>query len=171
MYIFAVGYTTGLLLYLLIQFDLDYKKRNKHDWHYTTWLIALPAVIGVSQQFHPKQFILRLFHGYMLFMLMLAWQRIFYHGVRFLKYPNQFHQKSTTTEIIEYEFRLAGSVEVFEMISFDERVIFFYFKFFIETLLNNKHFSISILFFFFSTKNHKLIHFLFAQVLTIVWIT
>lgn len=106
----------------MIQFDLEYKQRNRRDWHYTTWLIVLPTVVGLSQRYQPKHFVLRLFYGYMLLVFMLAWLRSFLYGLRFVKYPNQFHQLSTIAEIVDYEFRLAGSADVLDLISFDERV-------------------------------------------------
>lgn len=49
-FIFVYGYGSGFILYLLIQFDKNYAERNNRCWHYTTWLIALPAAIGFSQR-------------------------------------------------------------------------------------------------------------------------
>ncbi|XP_031639772.1 uncharacterized protein LOC116351775 [Contarinia nasturtii] len=121
--IFGIGYVTGLILYIFIQFDLKYEKRNQLDWHYTTWLIALPAVIGVNQRFYPKYLPLRIFYGFILIMSLFHWNIVFHYGVRFIREPIQRHQISTVTEIIDEDFRLAGSAEVSNLIAFDDRSI------------------------------------------------
>lgn len=120
--IFGIGYTTGFLLYLMIQFDSEYKHRNQRDWHYTTWLIALPAVIGVNPRFHPKSSFLRIFYCFTLIMSMFEWQIYLFLGVKFFKVHVRKHQISTTAEIIDWEYRLLGTDEVFGLISFDDRV-------------------------------------------------
>lgn len=120
--IFGVGYTCGFLFYIMIQFDLKYEKRNQRDWHYTTWLISLPSVIGVNQRFQPKSHSLRFFYGFYLVVAMFAWQNIFLLVIPFIKKPIYRPQISTIHEIIKDEFRLAGSTEVHSLISFDERV-------------------------------------------------
>lgn len=121
-YIFGVGYVTGFVLYIFVQFDLKYKHRNQRDWHYTTWLIALPAVIAINQRFQPKCYSLRLFYGFILLLAMPAWQIFFFFGIRFIKVPFPRPQISSIAEIIEDEFRLVGSPEVQRLISFDDRV-------------------------------------------------
>lgn len=120
--IFGVGYGSGLLLYIMIQFDLEYEHRNHRDWHYTTWLIALPAVIGVNQRFHPKHSAIRLYYGLMLLVMMVVWQSLFWYGFPFFQDPTQFAQTATVDEIVEDEFRLVGSTEVLSLISHDSRV-------------------------------------------------
>lgn len=120
--IFGIGYTTGWILYIMIQFDLKYEKRNQRDWHYTILLIALPTVIGISQRFHPKSGSLRVFYCFMLITSIAIWQIVLFLGVKFLKVPVQKHQLSTTAEIIDWTYRLTGSPEVLSLISFDERV-------------------------------------------------
>lgn len=120
--IFGIGYVSGLLLYMLIQFDLKYKHHNQRDWHYTTLLIALPAVIGLSPRYHPTYGPLRIFYAFLLLMNIFVWQIIIFFGVRFTKWPAQRHQISTIAEIIDGEFRLAGSTQVLALISYDERV-------------------------------------------------
>lgn len=120
--IFGVGYSVGFVLYIMVQFDSNYEKRNQRDWHYTTWLVALPAVIGFSQRFHPKYGPLRIFYGFILIMMIFIWQIALYLGVRFIKVPVQRPQVSTRAEIIDWEYHLAGVPEVLGLISFDNRV-------------------------------------------------
>lgn len=128
MYIFGVGYGIGFVIYLMIQFDLEYTNRNSRCWHYCTWLIALPLVIGVNQRFHPKYIPLRIFYALSLFIMMLAWQRIFFKGLDFMMYPYRKTQLSTVSEIIEGNFRLAGSPEVLSWAMVDDRVRSFEFS-------------------------------------------
>lgn len=123
--IFGVGYSTGLVLYIMVQFDLKYEKRNQRDWHYTTWLVALPAVIGFSQRFYPKSGQLRLFYGFILIMMIFTWQIVLYLGLQFLKVPVQRLQVSKIAEIIDWEYHLSGSAEMLHLISFDQRVCFY----------------------------------------------
>lgn len=126
--IFGVGYGSGLLLYVMIQFDFKYKHRNNRDWHYTTWLVALPAVIGVSQRFYPKHDAIRLYYGLLLIMMVFAWQIFMWRGLRFIYEPTKFYQPNTVKDIIDFDFRLVGSANVLSMLSMDKRVIgiFFY---------------------------------------------
>ncbi|XP_055309007.1 uncharacterized protein LOC129572917 [Sitodiplosis mosellana] len=119
--IFGIGYVSGLLIYIMIQFDFKYENRNQRDWHYTTWLVALPAVIGLNQRFHPKSMSIRIFYGFILIMMIFLWQIVFYFGIRFVKVPIQRQQVSTTAELIDSEYRLAGSHELIDLIKFDER--------------------------------------------------
>ena len=120
--IFGIGYTAGFVLYLMVQFDLKYENRNQRDWHYTTLLIALPTVIGISPRFHPKSTSLRIFYCFFLLACVAVWQILLFLGLKFIKIPVLKHQVSTTAEIIDWEYRLAGSTEVLGLTSFDDRV-------------------------------------------------
>lgn len=120
--IFGVGYVCGTVMYFMVQFDMKYKHRNKRDYHYMTWFVAMPALIGMNQHFQPKSITLRLFYGYVLIIMVFAWQTFFLLGFEYFKEPIQRAQKSTIDEIVDYDFRLAGSAEVLQIISFDERV-------------------------------------------------
>lgn len=121
--IFGVGYVSGLIIYVMIQFDLEYENRNQRDWHYTTWLVALPAVIGINQRFHPKSVSLRLFYVFLLVMNIFIWQVVLIIGLKFLKMSIPRPQISTIAEIIDGDFHLAGTNDVLQLISHDERVI------------------------------------------------
>lgn len=140
--IFGVGYISGFVIYIMIQFDVNYKNRNQRDWHYTTWLVALPAVIAVNQRFRPTYWPLRMFYWLLLITMVVLWQIILFHCVRFIKIPIQRPQVSSMHEINEDEFRLVGSNEVLQLISFDERVRFIpnLFEFF--RLINYSSFSV-----------------------------
>lgn len=120
--IFGVGYVGGFLLYIGIQFDMEYKRRNQHDWHYTTILIMLPAVIGVNLRYQPGFFTLKI----ILFVISMAcivhWQIFLFKLVRFIKIPIRHAQIATIDEIVTMDFRLAGSEDVLSLISFDQRV-------------------------------------------------
>lgn len=126
--IFGVGYISGTVIYIMIQFDLKYKHRNQRDWHYTTWLVALPAVIAINQRFRPVYGPLRWFYALLLITMFFLWQIVFFFGIRFIKYPIQRPQISTVQEIIDEEFRLSGSNEVLQLLSSDRKVAFKIFK-------------------------------------------
>lgn len=122
--IFGVGYVSGFLLYFGIPFDLEYDRRNQHDWHYTTLLIMLPLVIGVNQRYQPKFFALRLIYFVISLACIAHWQIFLFKLVRFVKIPIRHPQIATIDEIVERGFRLAGSEDVLSLISFDQRVCF-----------------------------------------------
>lgn len=121
--IFGVGHTTALIFYVMVQFDSKYKHRNNRDWPYMLFLVSLPAGIGINQRFHPKSVIFRIFYGFVLIMSMFIWQICFLYGARFFKIPVQRTQISTIAEIIKQDYRLAGSSDALQFISFDEQVI------------------------------------------------
>lgn len=120
--IFGVGYVSAIIIYIMIQFDLEYEHRNKRDFHYITAFVALPALVGSNQRFEPKNIPLRLFYGYVLLVMSFAWQTFFFLGWHHFKYPGRFPQTSTVTKIAGSGYRLAGSMEALSLISFDTRV-------------------------------------------------
>lgn len=122
--VFGVGYFTGLLLYVIIQLDVKYVYRNQRDWHYTTLLIMLPAVIGVNQRYQPQRIVFKLLFFVIIMACVVHWQLFFYALVRSLQMPKHRPQISTIDELIEHEFRLCGSTEVRSLITFDQKVLF-----------------------------------------------
>lgn len=121
--VFGFGYVTGYILYIFIQFDEKFKYRNFRDWHYTTWLISLPAVIGVNQTFKPLYGPLRIFYGFMLLIGVILSLFLLTFGMARAKNLVPMYQVSTVAEILDNEYRLFGSRECLEMIKYDERVI------------------------------------------------
>lgn len=121
--IFGVGYFSMLVIYIMIQFDLKYNHRNSRDIHYLTLSVVLTALIGTNQRFHPKWFPLRLFYGYLLLVMVFAWQTFFLLGWPHFKNPGHYAQITTVNEIIADGYRLAGSIEVHSMILHDQKVI------------------------------------------------
>lgn len=114
----------GFFTYLLPNFDLTYKYRNKLDFWHATLLIMLPTAIGLNARYYPKNFYMHLFYFGGMTLMTLMWPVIFYVAVRFVKVPIQRTQITTRAEIIENKFRLSGTAEVFELISHDKRVRF-----------------------------------------------
>lgn len=121
--IFGIGYLSGFIIYLMIQFDLKYKHRNRRDWHYAQWLIAVPAVLTMNQRFQPFYAPLRMYYVLLLIFSVFLWQIVFFHAVRFYKFPVQREQIKTVNEIVDDGFRLAGSADVLHLITFDPQVI------------------------------------------------
>lgn len=121
-FIFGVGYGFGLLVFILVQFDLKYKQGNLRDWHYTTFLVALPTVIGLNQRFLPTSTSLRYLYAYVAICCVLVLPVIFKQLLEQLKIPMQRYQISTIEEMCDYDFRLAGSAEVKALLPHDNRV-------------------------------------------------
>lgn len=129
--LFAVGYTSGTFLYILIQFDTKDKHRNKRDWHYTCMLIVFPSALGMNQNYNPYHQMIRYFHVQFSALLLLLWPVLFLNILKFIKEPVQHWQITTVAELVDNKFRLSGSSEVQSLITFDERVFYFFI-----TLLN-----------------------------------
>lgn len=101
---------TGLL-YLLIQFDHEYERKNLLDINYALFLIVVPTHIGQYPRFFPKKRYIRFFFAFILLI-----PQIFHamHGAfiyRYMKVDFFYHQVSTVDEILNNEFRLTGSYE------------------------------------------------------------
>lgn len=122
--VFSIGYLAGIIIYIMIQFDLEYKQRNQRDFHYAIWLIILPGIVGISQRFRPTFGPLRMFYGFILIMMIFIWQVIFFKGIRFIKIPVQRPQIATSEQLAEHAFALSGSNDVIDLITFDGKVLF-----------------------------------------------
>lgn len=120
--ILACGYAYGILVYILIQFDTQYKERNIRDWHYTTLLVALPSVIGIGQRYRPISWNIRIFYGAILIAMVLAVQVAVVYWYTFLQIQAPMHQISTVDEIVANDFVLKGSMAVKNAIDFDKKV-------------------------------------------------
>lgn len=121
--IFGYGYTSGIVLYLLIQFDVKYDHRNSRDWHFTTWLVALPACIGMSPNFRPVNGTTRIFFALMLMSAFFFFQIIFTRWYEiFNNNQKAWRQISSFKEVIEKDFHLAGSQEAFNILHQNKKV-------------------------------------------------
>lgn len=120
--IFGVGGLTACVIYLMLPFDFEYKHRNHRDWTYITFQVVLAALIGINQRFNPKYIPLRVFYGFVIIIMVFAWNTFFLLGFQYFTIPAQRWQVSTVKEISENNFELTGSAEVLALISFDERV-------------------------------------------------
>lgn len=117
------GYASATVMYILIQFDLEYNKRNHRDFHYMCWIVTFPTMIGMTQRFHPKHSILRIYYCLVALTLSFAWQKMFFHAFPFFTIPSRYAQISTVDQIVSDQFRLAGnSMETLKFISMDKRV-------------------------------------------------
>lgn len=121
--VFGYGYISGSLLYLLIQFDLNYEQRNNCNWHYMIFMVALSAGLGVSPSFRPKDGVVRIIYGLMLITAFLFFQIAFSNMYNFIYRQISWRQISTFEEIIESDFRLVGSREAFNVLNQSKKVM------------------------------------------------
>lgn len=119
---FATFYFIGFIVYIYIQFDLEYEQRNQHDFNYVMLSIILPTVFGSNNRFHPKLSSIRIYYVFTLLITFILWQVVFLLGIEFMKTPIQQPQISSVNDIVSKNFRLSGSTEVFGLIASDERV-------------------------------------------------
>lgn len=117
----GLGYVNGLILYFLVSFDSKRENRNL-DLHYTTYLISLPAWIGFSQRFHPKNWSLKVYYYttvlFGMFFFAIALNLLIKYGTqRILSY--QVHQ---IVELIDMRYKLSGTANVLQHIRKQETV-------------------------------------------------
>lgn len=120
--IFGYGYGAGFLLYLMIQFDEKYEQRNNRDWHYTTWLVSLPSVLGTSQRFRPHSVKIRFIYAFFLLAMIIFVQYAFVNLYKFIQVRFPKHQIKTIEEIVYNDFTLMGSEQVRRILEIDQKV-------------------------------------------------
>lgn len=120
--IFGYGYGAGFLLYLMIQFDKQYEQRNNRDWHYMTWLVSLPAVLGTSQRFCPQSAIIRFIYAFFLIAMIIFVQYAFVNLYTFIQVRFPKHQIKTIEEIVYNELILMGPEQIRTMLQVDQKV-------------------------------------------------
>lgn len=120
---FGYGYPMGMLLYLLIQFDRKYKRRNDIDWHHTTLVVALPAIIGLAPNFQPVKGTVRLLYAFILISAFFVFQIVFTRTYDLIHFHQPWYQISTFKEIVDEDLHLAGSSEAFHILSRNKMVI------------------------------------------------
>lgn len=122
LFIFGYAYLTGFILFLFIQFDLSYKQRNNRDWHYFTWLVSVPSIIGFGQRFHPRAWRLRLFYAWTLISMIFCVQLCTVYLYKYLQVRFPKHQITTIEEIKSNGFILMGEARVQRLITADDKV-------------------------------------------------
>lgn len=111
----GLGYVNGLIIYLLVQLDPEPRNRNL-DLHHTIYQISLSSWIGMSQRFHPKHWPLRLYYLITLLCGMVLFTIFFSNIITSAKNRIRAHQVHSIAEMIEQNFRLAGSSAIFDKI-------------------------------------------------------
>lgn len=122
--VFLYGYGCGTVLYILISLDKHLNKGKTYDFHYVIWQITLTAFFTMAPKFKPSNTIVRIFYGMMLTTGLFISIMVGVFFYKFLNYPQQKHQITTTDEIVDNNFRLVGTQKVLELIEFDSRVRF-----------------------------------------------
>lgn len=109
-------YVTGTMMYIALQYDFEYKERHLRNWCYMVLLVALPATIGTSPRYYPRQGALRFFYfAILLFsVLICAFTGTYLYNNMKVRIPRK--QFETVREIRDNDFRLAGSTEVLHAI-------------------------------------------------------
>lgn len=127
MWIFFVlisGLLCSTLMYLLVQFDENYRGRNiRIDFFYTLLLIVIPAYSASSSHFHPTNIRLRLIYWMLLTCPMFFQSMIGAFLYQFMKFQFHYHQIASTEEILREDFRLMGSMEVLNSIKHNAMVL------------------------------------------------
>lgn len=121
--IFGCGYGASIVLFVLVQFDLKYKMRNSINWHYATFLIALPTFIGMGQTYRPISWKIRVIYGLVSWMLVICSQTFVGYFMVFCQIRFSMHQTATIREIVDSGYELMGSVSAESLITLDDKVI------------------------------------------------
>lgn len=124
----------SVVLNILLQFDRDYAKRDYRDWIYVFLFVSMPAVIGVSQRFHPKHTLLRIYYGLNLLCGVIIVAYLLTFGYSFLKRSIWSYQIHTVAELVANDFRCFGTDAILEqmrkqtVVSWNERKVFWNFR-------------------------------------------
>lgn len=107
---------TGILDYFLIQFDIGINRRNQMDLIYMIIIHSTSTFVSNAHNIKPKNTIYRILYGIALVVPMIFQGVIgitLYHCMK----DDMFnHQMTTFREIVDSNFRLAGSAAVLHMI-------------------------------------------------------
>lgn len=106
----SIGYIICALLYIYMQLDWKYDRRNISSWSDSFLLIILPAILGIRNFTNHSE--IRLYHALILIVAIISQLLI---GANFYDYiQNQipFHQAKSVQEILGNGFRLIGSEDV-----------------------------------------------------------
>lgn len=106
----------GTIIYIYIPLDVEDKFRNNRDWHYSVFLIVLPANIGIPRRYSPRLNRMRCYYAFVpLFSVVFysVFTNLLFHS---MKIPRPKYQIKSTNEILDNDFRLMGSRDVFNII-------------------------------------------------------
>lgn len=120
--IFIGIFFIGIIAYLVVQFDSGVKRRNQMDLNYIMIIHLMSSFFSNAHDFKPKTAWLRILHT-IIIVISLVFQGIV--GVSLYQYMKEdmfYHQITTLREIVDSNFRLAGSPEVLHMIKRTELV-------------------------------------------------
>lgn len=111
------------LLYLLVEFDKRYQgPNNRIDFFYALLLIVIPAYSAASPHFNPTNIRIRIIYWMLLTCPIFFQSMIGAYLYQFMKFQFYYHQISDTEEMLKENFRLMGSMEVFDSIKHNEMV-------------------------------------------------
>lgn len=118
------GLLCSILVYLLVQFDENYRgRKNRIDFFYTLLLIVIPAYSASSSHFHPTNIRLRVIYWMLLTCPMFFQSMIGAFLYQFMKFQFHYHQIDCTADILREDFRLMGSIEVLNSIKHNAMVL------------------------------------------------
>lgn len=113
--VFGLGYVNGFVLFFFVQLDPKPEIR-KLDLNHTLYLIALPSWIGFSQRFYPKHWPLRLYYMITLIYGMIFTALGLYYLLDFSIKRFRADQIHKIAELIDLDFRLAGTAVILEKV-------------------------------------------------------
>lgn len=113
----------SVLIFVLFAFDENYRFRiHRYDYFYCLLLVVIPSYAATSGNFRPANFNIRMVYW---MLLTCPW---FFHLMigafmyQYMNYQFYYHQIATNDEMLGENFRLTGSIEVFNMIKYNEMV-------------------------------------------------
>lgn len=120
--IFMYGIGSSLIIYIWIQFDERFSCRNYRDIHYILLIVLLPSYIGSPSTFKPIHGPLRLYYGMILITGVLMVTAQMAHFYKFAHRAVPRYQIKTIDEIVDGNFRLAGTRQMQNLIKNDSKV-------------------------------------------------
>lgn len=119
---YVVGFvgvlSVGIVTYFIVQFDSGINRRNQMDMNYMIVIhtFSFHSFVSNVHNFKPKKTTSRIMFGIRLLMPIIFQGVIGVNLYRCMKYDIFYNQMSTLCGIVDNNFRIAGSPEVFHMI-------------------------------------------------------
>lgn len=106
----------GIMTYFIVQFDKGLSRRNQLDMNYMLFIHPISTFFSNPHNFKPKKTTFRMMLGHRLIMAIIFQGFVGVTVYRCMKIDIFYHQITTSHEMVDSNFRLAGSSEVLQMI-------------------------------------------------------
>lgn len=106
----------SVILYFYIPFDREENCRNNRDWLSILLLIMFPTFMGTSPRYRPRHCLLRFYYALTLTLSFCFCVVFTAFLLNYMKERFPLHQIKSVKELLENDYKLFGSRDVFNSI-------------------------------------------------------